>query len=170
MSAGDSPDVRNTVTWTEHGTRTVESKFNSRHSFEGMGRTSEEMSHQRDVSGGVADGSNQRGAIKGDHAGHVVAHRFMLDQGLHNLFPQNGNFNTSAYKKVENEWAALVNDGLTVEGEIKFTFDEPEIRPRAVAIEFVGTDSDGNIEFEPDRALKFINTDGQAYKRTYGTG
>lgn len=170
VSAGDNPDVRNTVTWTEHGTRTVEAEFNLRHSFEGMGRTSEEMSHQRDVSGGVAEGTNQYGAIKGDHAGHVVAHRFLLDQGLHNLFPQNGNFNTSAYKKMENELAALVNDGLIAEGRIEFDFDNATNRPGEVAIEFRGIDSDGNVKFKPDLGLNFDNSYGQDYARTYGRG
>lgn len=133
-----------------------------------MGRPSEEMSHQRDVSGGVADGSNQHGDIKGDHAGHVVAHRFMLDQGLHNLFPQNGNFNTSAYKKMENELAALVNDGLTTEWRIEFDFDNETNRPGEVAIEFRGIDSDGNVKFKPDLGLSFDNSYGQDYDRTYG--
>ena len=119
---------------------------------------------------GVDEGTIQYGAIKGDHAGHVVAHRFMLDQGLHNLFPQNGNFNTSAYKKLENELAALVNDGLIAEGRIEFDFDNATNRPGDVAIEFRGIDSDGNVKFKPDLGLNFDNSYGQDYARTYGRG
>ncbi|WP_210754996.1 DNA/RNA non-specific endonuclease, partial [Gordonia paraffinivorans] len=167
VSAGDSPDVRNTVTWTEHGSRTIEAELNLRHTFEGMGRTSEETSHQRDVSSGVADGSNQHGAVTGDHAGHVVAHRFMLDQGLHNLFPQNGNFNTSAYKTMENEWAALVADGLQVEGTVAFDFSADNRRPDVVKVEFEGLDDGGAVVFEPTEDPYFINESGQPYDRTY---
>ena len=86
----------NTATCTEHGDRTFNAEIILRHSFEGMGRTSEETGLQREVSGGIDKGTNQHGAIQGDHAGHIAAHRFMLNQGLTNLFAQNGNFNTSA--------------------------------------------------------------------------
>ncbi|MCT1515371.1 DNA/RNA non-specific endonuclease [Dietzia cercidiphylli] len=159
VSAGDTPDVRNTVTWTEHGSRTIEAEFNLRHTFEGMGRTSEETSHQRDVSSGVADGSNQHGAVTGDHAGHVVAHRFMLDQGLHNLFPQNGNFNTSAYKTMENELAALVSAQHPVEGSISLEYPPDGSRPSEVTVSYKSTGL-GEVRFET-----FENKAGQKFKR-----
>ena len=167
VSAGDDPAVRNTVTWTEHGGRTVEAEVTLRHSFEGMGRTNEEVGHQRDVSSREADGSNEHGAIEGDHAGHIAAHRFMLDQGLPNLFPQNGNFNTSAYKKMENEWAALVADGLQVEGTVAFDFSADNRRPDVVKVEFEGLDDGGAVVFEPTEDPYFINESGQPYDRTY---
>lgn len=171
VSSQHDLNVRNTVTWTEHGDRTVNAEITLRHSFEGMGRTSEETGHQREVSGGVDKGTNQHGAIQGDHAGHIAAHRFMLDQGLPNLFPQNGNFNTSAYKTMENEWAALVNDGLEIEGEISLSYSESSSRPDKVKIDFSGVvtnlDDSRSVVFEPADVVRFLNDSGQDYNRSY---
>ncbi|MGQ4615160.1 DNA/RNA non-specific endonuclease [Nocardia sp. R7R-8] len=55
-----------------------------------------------------------------DHGGHGLGHRFMKDQREKNMFPQDGNFNTSAYKKMENEWSDWVRKGAEVELEIGF--------------------------------------------------
>lgn len=164
VSSMSDPDARNTVTWTEHGARTVNAEISLRHSFEGMGRTSEETGHQSAVSGG--DG---HGAVIGDHAGHIAAHRFMLDQGLPNLFAQNGNFNTSAYKKMENEWAALVNDGLEVEATIAFGYESGSTRPARVEVDFVGIDpgQDGKVVFQPPEDSDFTNAAHQVYERAY---
>ena len=61
-------------------------------------RTNEETRLQRQAGG--ADRAVD------DQGGHLVAHRFIgADGGLANLFPQNANFNLSAYKTLENELA-----------------------------------------------------------------
>ncbi|MFZ2512709.1 MAG: DNA/RNA non-specific endonuclease [Gordonia sp. (in: high G+C Gram-positive bacteria)] len=133
-----------------------------------MGRTSEETSHQRTVSSLGDSGTNRHGAITGDHAGHIAAHRFILDQGLPNLFAQNGTFNTSAYKKMENEWAALVNDGLQVEGTVKFRFDSTSDRLNKVMIDFEGIKPgfEGEVVFSLERDPIFENSHGEEYGRS----
>ena len=107
----------------------------------------------------MADGTNQHGAIKGDHAGHAVAHRYVLDQGLPNLFPQNGNFNTSAYKKMENELAALVSAGHQVDGGITLVSPADGLRPTEVNVQY---HSDGLPE---DRNANSENKAGQQFSR-----
>lgn len=54
-----------------------------------------------------------------DEGGHILGHRFFKDQGIKNLFPQNGNFNVSAYKRLENEIAEFAKAGAVVRVNIK---------------------------------------------------
>lgn len=56
-----------------------------------------------------------------DVGGHIIGHRFIGDQGAINMFPQNVRFNNSAWKKMENEWAAAIQSGKQVVVDIKLT-------------------------------------------------
>src|SRR3546814_4738947 len=67
--------------------------------------------------------------VEGDHGGHIIGHRFVQDQGLKNMFPQDGNFNVSAYKKLENEWADWIDTGMDVHITVELApkqLDRPE--------------------------------------------
>ncbi len=55
----------------------------------------------------------------GDEGGHILGYRFFKAQGPKNLFPQNGTFNVSAYKKLENEIAAFAEAGAEVKLSVK---------------------------------------------------
>ena len=72
--------------------------FEINESATGLDRSSAEVRAQ----GEAAD----RG-VSTDHGGHIIAHRFASDQGDINMFPQDAQFNNSAYKTVR-ERAALV--------------------------------------------------------------
>ena len=103
----------NTVTWTNDSQgRPIRAEADLSEVFEEIDRSNEETAAQ----GEAAD----RG-IEGDQGGHLIGHRFVKDQGLKNLFPQNGNFNVSAYKTLENEWADWIDSGKDVHIVVELT-------------------------------------------------
>ncbi|MGO1072365.1 DNA/RNA non-specific endonuclease [Lysobacter sp. CA199] len=153
----DSGEVNN-ATWTvdEQG-RPVHAQGTLRTVFSKIDRSDAETDAQR----AAAD----RG-IDGDQGGHVFGHRFVTDQGLKNLFPQNGNFNMGAYKTLENEWAAWVDKGMDVRIDIDLTPRDVD-RPDRVRISYEVIDpSDGSRVY--DQRVAFDNRAGQQYDRVDG--
>lgn len=73
-----------------------------------------------------------------DVGGHIQACSLGGTCDNFNLFPQNSNFNNSAYKKWENEMRNALKDGDQV-GMVKVKFDRSNpanIRPDSVEIEY----------------------------------
>jgi YD repeat-containing protein len=100
----------------------------------------------------------------GDQGGHAIAHRFLQDQGSKNLFPQEANFNTSAYKKLENDYAeALRTPGTEVRFNHAFS-DFDDVRPATVK---VNTEIYRNNEFLQSIRETFDNAKGQFYGRRF---
>ena len=100
----------------------------------------------------------------GDQGGHAIAHRFLKDQGSKNLFPQNGNFNTSAFKKLELDYAATLEmPGVEIRFEHSFS-DFKGNRPRHVDVE---TAVYQNGKFLRDIVESFSNLRGQLYNRRF---
>ena len=88
----------------------------------------------------------------------------MLDQGAKNLFPQEGNFNMSAFKTIENDYARYTAQGHQVDfAHTLGDFDPLTGRPGSVSVNFEVTNANGNtIDTFAD---KFWNQPGQAYTR-----
>ena len=87
----------------------------------------------------------------------------MGDQGLKNLFPQEANFNNSAYRKMENELADWTRKGKEV--YLTITLDPPgAARPDVVkvAYEVIDPATGKTVNFH---AEKFQNEAGQAFQR-----
>jgi hypothetical protein len=81
-----------------------------------------------------------------DQGGHLVAYRFLPEQGSINLFPQDANFNVSAYKTLENDYARYVDAGYQVDFEHTLgAFDPVTGRPGTVNVDFAVTDANGNV-------------------------
>jgi DNA/RNA non-specific endonuclease len=77
--------------------------------------------------------------VQDDVGGHIVGHRFVENNGDINMFPQNSNFNNSAYKTMENELADWTKNGKEVYA--RWTFDPPgAVRPNSVGVDYVVTD------------------------------
>ncbi len=104
--------------------------------------------------------------IDGDDAGHVIGHRFMGDQGERNMFPQNFNFNRSAYKKMENEWEAWVQHGGTVRVNVELIGGTAG-RPDRVAVSYEVLDQAGTSIFQRD--TRFTNGADQTFQRMSAT-
>ncbi|QBH01556.1 DNA/RNA non-specific endonuclease [Xanthomonas oryzae] len=86
---------------------TLSVKFSLREDFGGGARSSAEVQAQ-------SESASQ--GISGDQGGHLLGYRFMPEQGRINLFPQNGNFNISPFKTLENDYARYIGEGYQVDG------------------------------------------------------
>ncbi|MCL1635516.1 DNA/RNA non-specific endonuclease [Luteimonas sp. SX5] len=145
----------NTVTWTNDSQgRPIRAEADLTEVFEGIDRSSAETDAQREAA--------DRG-IEGDQGGHLIGHRFVKDQGLKNLFPQNGNFNVSAYKTLENEWADWIDSGKDVHIVVQLTPKDQD-RPNHVRVSYEVTDPvSGDVVY--DQRVTFRNEAGQRYDR-----
>ena len=123
--------------------------------FSGASRSSKEATAQGQAAArGIAD----------DVGGHIIGHRFVKDQGIRNMFPQNAQFINSAFRKLENEWADWISKkGGSVEVDVRLVGDTG--RPASVEVRYKLVDADGNIY--KTRAHEFDNTAGQTFKREY---
>jgi hypothetical protein len=102
--------------------------------------------------------------IAGDQGGHLVGYRFLPEQGAINLFPQQGNFNMSAFKTLENDYARYIGKGYQVDFEHTLgNFDPITGRPGVVNVDFSVTDINGNTL--DSFSQKFKNASGQTYTR-----
>ncbi|MFK3651598.1 DNA/RNA non-specific endonuclease [Lysobacter enzymogenes] len=145
----------NDAVWTvDDRGRPVHAEATLRTVFSDLDRSDAETQAQRTAA--------DRG-VEGDQGGHLLGHRFVTDQGLKNLFPQNGNFNMGAYKTLENEWAAWIDKGMDVRVNIELTPRDAD-RPDRVRISYEVLDpGDGHRVY--DQRVSFDNRAGQRYDR-----
>ncbi|MBN7137439.1 hypothetical protein A7A76_22265 [Lysobacter enzymogenes] len=145
----------NDATWTvDDRGRPVHAEGTLRTVFSDLDRGDAETAAQRNAA--------DRG-VDGDQGGHLLGHRFVTDQGLKNLFPQNGNFNMGAYKTLENEWAAWIDKGMDVRVSIDLSPRQAD-RPDRVRISYEVLDpADGHRVY--DQRVSFDNRAGQRYDR-----
>ena len=99
-----------------------------------------------------------------DHGGHIIAHRFASDQGDINMFPQDAQFNNSAYKRFENELHSWVKNGFQVEGRVTLDGPPGSARPDTVTVDYVVTNPQTG-EIVHWRAVEFQNQAGQTFDR-----
>ena len=146
---------KNEVTWTidANGRPTSASATLSEVQPTGTKRSSDELSAQ--------DRVRERG-LDDDDAGHIIGHRFMPDQGERNMFPQNFNFNRSAYKTMENEWAAWVDAGATVKVNVALKGGTAD-RPAQVGVVYEVFNEAGKRVFKNSEL--FDNAAGQTFDR-----
>ncbi|MCE2597366.1 DNA/RNA non-specific endonuclease [Motilimonas cestriensis] len=106
-----------------------------------------------------------RKGLSADEGGHLIAHRFMKDQGLKNLFPQNGNFNRGSFKVLENDYArALRVPGTEISFSHKLSSFDDIGRPNVLKVRtniFRGGDLFDRIRHT------FSNETGTQYTRRY---
>ncbi|MFT3799268.1 DNA/RNA non-specific endonuclease [Microbacterium sp.] len=100
---------------------------------------------------------------KGDHGGHLGAHRFFRDTADEGIVPQAGNLNTGAWRTMENEWADWVGKGYQVD----YTIDvvpPGAVRPDSFQVEYTITDPDtGKVAYR--NWADFDNAPGQTFDR-----
>lgn len=146
---------RNTVTWVvdSNGT-TLSASGTLRETFSGARRSAAEVQAQNNVASS---------GVLGDQGGHTVGHRFVLDQGEINMFPQNSNFNNSAYKTLENDYARYTRQGYQVDFDHAFENFNSAGRPGAMVVQFEVTNSAGVVV--DSWSGRFFNQAGQNYVR-----
>ena len=147
---------RNSVEWTQNAAgETIRAKATLNEVFSGASRSSKEATAQGQAAArGIAD----------DVGGHIIGHRFVKDQGIRNMFPQNAQFNNSAFRKLENEWADWISKkGGSVEVEVQLIGNAT--RPDKVHVKYSLIDADGQRVDKFSRS--FENKAGQTYDRQY---
>jgi len=145
---------------------------------DGQGRTVEaratitEVDPNLERAGDNAEAAAQgrlEGKQTGDQAGHLIAYRFMGGQGDVNLVPQNGNLNQGAYKRLENEVAAFVDAGASVDMRVSLSNLDATGRPGSIQVSFdVFIDVNGTrrpVNTDGPLGDRFSNTGGQTYDR-----
>lgn len=101
--------------------------------------------------------------VTGDQGGHIFAHRFVRDQGSINLVPQNGNLNTGAWSRMENEWADWIKAGEQVEVQVQAAPAGVD-RPDAFRVAYKVIDpSNGKVLYSYSK--RFLNQAGQQFDR-----
>jgi hypothetical protein len=86
----------------------------------------------------------------GDQAGHLIARRFNGPKDLYNLVPQDAKLNMGLYKKMENEWAAALNEGKSVKVSIEVEYTGSSTRPTEFVVDY-------QIEGRPSVQKTFLN-------------
>ena len=149
---------KNDVTWTQNAAgETIGAKASLNEVFSGASRSSSEAADQLKAGGAAR--------LSDDVGGHIIGHRFTKDQGIKNMFAQNANFNNSAFKKVENEWADwITKKGGSVDVEVKLVGNNPA-RPDKVEVSYQLKDASGNVVHDVFETFK--NQAGQTFDRRY---
>ena len=102
------------------------------------------------------------GLDRSEHTGHIFAYRFVHGHGAVNMFPQNGNFNTGAYARLEQEWADWLDAGMDVDIRVELA-PAGALRPDQVVVEYSVTDPDsGKVVYDPSTTV-FENAAGQVF-------
>ena len=70
------------------------------------------------------------------HGGHIVAVSLGGYASGPNLFPQDSNFNTSAYARLERGWRSALAERCTVEVDIALTLDPDPLVPQFVVVTY----------------------------------
>lgn len=146
----------NEIAWTvDANGRAVEAQATLREVFTGADRSADEVAAQSRVG---------RSGVDGDQGGHMIAHRFTRDQGDVNMFPQNGQFNMSAYRTMENEIADWIEAGGEVQFNVKL-HDVVDGRPAEVEVFYeVVNPQTGTVIHRQNEF--FENAAGQVFDRT----
>jgi len=149
---------KNVVKWYKDSQgRTIRAEAKLRESFSGLKRAAEDIKAQKAAA--------ELGKA-GDVGGHMVAHRFIGDLGKDadvNLFPQEKNFNNSAYKTMENELSDAVKSGKEV--NLRIGLEPPgAARPDIVKVSYEVVDpATGETIYY--NAQDFANEAGQTFDR-----
>lgn len=145
---------KNDVSWTvDADGRTVSAHADLREVFDGARRTSAEREAQ------AARGAQGEAD---DVGGHIIGHRFIKAHGEKNIFPQNTQFNNSAYRTMENEWADWIKSGHEVSVDVKLIGDG--VRPDRVEVFYKVVDpGTGKTVFK--NSADFANEAGQVFER-----
>jgi hypothetical protein len=109
-----------------------------------------------------AQSATGRAGNEGDQGGHIIGHRFMPDQGTVNMFPQAGQFNNSAYRTMENEWASWIEAGAEVRVDVKLG-DYNGARPNDVDVSYEVFNAQGERIYS--NFEMFDNVAGQTFDR-----
>ena len=98
------------------------------------------------------------------HTGHIFAYRFVHGHGPVNMFPQQANFNTGPYARMEQEWADWLEHGMDIDITVELAPAGAQF-PEQVTVDYSVTDPEtGTVVYDP-RITVFDNEPGQLFDR-----
>ena len=151
---------------TGHGENEVEWKTNAAGQPIEVSATLREFYTNAERSYAEVDAQGQVGGAgrrTSDDGGHIIGHRFVQDQGIQNMFPQDANLNRGAYKALENEMADWIAAGGEVNVNIKLE-NYQNGRPAEIDISYEVVDPQSGKQVHRDD-LMFENEADQSYNR-----
>ena len=96
------------------------------------------------------------------HTGHLFAYRFVHGHGPVNMFPQQANFNTGPYARMEQEWADWLDHGMDIDVRIELAPAGAQF-PEQVIVDYTVTDPEsGAVVYDPQTTV-FDNEAGQYF-------
>ena len=81
--------------------------------------------------------------LEGDQGGHLIGFRFNGSEKIDNIVPMDGRLNQGEYKQLENEWAAELKKGNTVDVTIRCVYRDDSARPSFFVVKYTVTDENG---------------------------
>ena len=124
-------------------------------------------------SGRHRDGDRTEGTAQSDfrkdnglggdhHTGHIFAYRFVHGHGPVNMFPQQANFNTGPYARMEQEWADWLDHGMDIDVRVELAPSGAKF-PEQVIVDYTVTDpASGAVVYDPQTII-FDNAAGQRF-------
>lgn len=106
--------------------------------IDNLGRTTEVQAKlkllkaERNKKNQLNIGGDER--LETDVGGHLIGSRFNGSGEVENLIAQNSTINNSGYKKFENKWAKLLEEGKKVEVKLKIIYKGENKRPNGFTI------------------------------------
>ena len=96
------------------------------------------------------------------HTGHIFAYRFVHGHGPVNMFPQQANFNTGPYARMEQEWADWLDHGMDVDIRVELAPAGAQF-PEQVIVDYSVTNPEtGAVVYDPQTTV-FDNEAGQYF-------
>ncbi len=95
--------------------------------------------------------------LENDEGGHLIGRRFGGSEKVDNLVPMNSLVNGIEYKELENDWAAELDKGSTVDVKIQCRYSGDSTRPTDFIVKYKIIDKDG---FERNETKRIHNQEG----------
>ena len=89
--------------------------------------------------------------------GHLIGRRFGGSEKVDNLVPMDSHVNGVEYKELEDDWAAELDKGSTVDVKIQCRYSGDSSRPTDFIVKYKITDKDG---FERNETKRIHNQEG----------
>lgn len=97
--------------------------------------------------------------LENDEGGHLIGRRFGGSEKVDNLVPMDSHVNGVEYKKLEDDWAAELNKGSTVDVKIQCRYFGDSTRPTDFIVKYKITDNDEFTRNETKR-IRIHNQEG----------
>lgn len=95
--------------------------------------------------------------LENDEGGHLIGRRFGGSERVDNLVPMDSHVNGVEYKELEDDWAAELDKGSTVDVKIQCRYSGDSSRPTDFIVKYKITDKDG---FERNEIKRIHNQEG----------